>query len=127
MAAQHSRFHAIGPRLPLIITVVAALTATLGIGAAIGQGEFTRIYILFFGIAGAITVLSMGSKYWMLIPVSFSFDLPAIPFYHGRAFELPELVIILCTVVFACRYALNPRGVTVFRKQHAGIILYSAW
>jgi hypothetical protein len=82
--------------------------------------------VLLFALGGAAAVLALGSKYWLLIPIAFSFDLPAIPF-GGRAFELPELAILLCTIVFACRYALRPRGVFLFRPAHAAVLLYSAW
>jgi hypothetical protein len=121
-----TNFQSITPRLPLILTTIGALTATFFIGAAIGQSKFIQIYLLFFGLAGLVAVLGMGSKYWMLIPIAFSFSLPAIPF-RGRAFELPELTIVACSIIFACRYAINPRGITFFRRAHAGIILYTAW
>src|SRR6266478_3235169 len=116
----------IGPRLPIIITVVGALAATFFIGTVIGQGEFIQIYLLFFVIAALVAVFGMGSKYWMLIPIAFSFNLPAIPF-RGRAFELPEIAIAVCSVIFVCRYAINSRGVTIFRHPHAPVILYTAW
>src|SRR3981189_2985495 len=88
----------LGPRLPLILTMVVGLAGTLFIGVAVGQGEFIQIYLLLFAIAAITAVFTMGSKYWLLIPIAFSFNLPAIPF-GGRAFELPEIVIVLCTLV----------------------------
>ena len=117
---------AILPRLPVILTMALALGGTLFIGAAIGQGQLVQVYLLFFAIGGLTAVLTLGSKYWLLIPISFSFDLPAIPF-GGRAFELPEVAIVVCTIVFACRYAINSRGVFLFRPAHAGVMLYAAW
>jgi hypothetical protein len=110
----------------MIIVTIGALAATFFIGAAIGQGEFIQIYLLFFGIAALVAVFGMGSKYWMLIPIAFSFNLPAIPF-RGRAFELPEIAVGVCSIIFACRYAINSRGVTIFRRPHAGVILYALW
>jgi O-Antigen ligase len=102
------------------------LAGALLIGAFIGQGEFMPVYLVVFGCAALTAVLAMGSKYWLLIPIAFSFDLPAMPF-GGRAFELPELVIILCSVVFICRFAINPRGIFLFRRAHVGVMLYTAW
>jgi hypothetical protein len=110
----------------MFIVTFCALAATLVLGAAIGQGQFIEIYLAFFLLAALAAVFGMGSKYWMLIPIAFSFNLPTIPF-HGRAFELPEIAIALCSVVFACRYALNSRGVTIFRWSNAPVILYSLW
>src|SRR5437868_5979395 len=121
-----ANFHTIGARLPLIITTAVALLATVILGAAIGQGEFMEIYLLFFAVAALVAVFGLGSKYWMLIPISFSFNLPAIPF-HGRAFELPELAIAACSIIFACRYAINSRGITIFRMSHTSVILYTLW
>src|SRR4029077_14727043 len=100
-------------------TTLGALAGTLLVGAALGQGEFVQVYVLLFALAALAGVLAMGSKYWLLIPIAFSFDLPAIPF-GGRAFELSELAILLCTIVFACRYALRARGVFLLRPAHAG-------
>src|ERR1700730_6910389 len=125
MAAPIS-LYSIGARLPLIVCGLIALILATLVGAAIGQGEFIEVYLLFFVIAALVAVFGMGSKYWMLIPIAFSFNLPAIPF-HGRAFELPEIAIAVCSVVFACRYAINSRGVTIFRGTHAGVILYAFW
>src|SRR5438067_204210 len=107
-------FHSIAPRLPFILLTFGALAGMVFVGAAIGQGEFIQIYMLLFAIVALVAIFALGEKYWLLIPIAFSFNLPAIPF-AGRAFELPELIIVLCTVVFACRYAMRPRGVVVFR------------
>jgi O-Antigen ligase len=126
MHSSNLGFQSIAPRLPLILTTIGALIGTLLVGAAIGQGEFIQVYLLLFALAGLAVVLALGSKYWLLIPIAFSLNLPAIPF-GGRAFELPELAILGCTLVFACRYALSPRGSILFRPAHAGVLLYSAW
>lgn len=100
--------------------------ATCFIGVAIGSGNYIDVYLIFFAFAAFATALAMGDKYWLLIPISFSFNVPAIPF-GGRAFELPELAIMLCTVVFACRYAMRSRGIAFFRPTHVAILLYTAW
>jgi hypothetical protein len=126
MHSSDLRIQSIAPRLPLGVTIVGALAGMFLVGAAIGQGEFVQVYLLLFALAAVAGVLALGSKYWFLIPIAFSFNLPAIPF-GGRAFELPELAILLCTVVFACRYALHSRSVFLFRPAHAGVILYSVW
>lgn len=112
--------------MPVILTTLLALIATLLIGSAIGHGQFIQVYLLLFILATAGTVLTLGSKYWLLIPISFSFNLPAIP-VGGRAFELPELTIIGCSVVFALRYVLQRRAARIFRPAHAGVLLYAAW
>jgi hypothetical protein len=110
----------------MLVVTVGALVATFFIGAAVGQGELIQIYLIFCLIAGLAVVFGMGSKYWMLIPISFSFNLPAIPF-RGRAFELPELAVAACSVIFACRYAIRASGITIFRWSHAAVILYALW
>jgi hypothetical protein len=126
MHSLNSGFQSIAPRVPLILTVCGALAAMFLVGAAIGQGEFAQVYLLLIAAAGLGIILALGSKYWLLIPIAFSLNLPVIPF-GGRAFELPELAIGLCTVVFLCRFAMRPRGMVVFRGAHAGVLLYSAW
>jgi O-antigen ligase len=126
MPSSNFGLQSLGPRLPLILTTVVGLAGTFFIGAAIGQGEFIQVYLLLFAIAALTAIFTLGSKYWLLIPIAFSFNLPAIPF-GGRAFELPEITIVLCAVVFAFRYALHTRGVTLFRWSHTGLLLYSGW
>jgi O-Antigen ligase len=126
ISVRASEIQSILPRLPLIITTAAMLVGALLIGEFIGKGEFMPVYLVVFGSAALAAVLAMGSKYWLLIPIAFSFNLPAIPL-GGRAFELPELAIIACTAVFICRAALNPHGITLFRSAHLGVILYAAW
>jgi O-antigen ligase len=126
MRSSNLELHSIAPRLALILTIVVALVGTLFIGAAIGQGQFIYLYLLLCALAGLTVILALGSKYWLLIPIAFSLNLPVIPF-GGRAFELPELAIGLCTIVFAARYALYPRDVFVFRPAHSGVMLYTAW
>src|SRR5437773_7552947 len=126
MHSSDLRIQSVTPRLPLILTIVGALAGTLLVGAAIGQGAFVQVYLLLFVLGGLAGVLALGSKYWLLIPIAFSFNLPAIPF-GGRAFELPEVVILLCIIVFACRYALRSRSVSLLRPAHAGVLLYTVW
>src|SRR5947209_17671394 len=123
MTAPHS---SLALRLPLVIATTIALVGALLIGVTIGQGEFRQIYLLFFAIAAVTTVILMGSKYWLLIPIAFSCGLPAIPF-RGRAFELAEVTTLLCAVVFICRYAIIGRGLSIFRWSHSSVLLYTAW
>lgn len=122
----NSDIQTITSRLPIILAVLFALGLALLIGSAVGSGDFLRVYLLLFVLAGAGVILALGPRYWLLIPVAFSFDLPAIPF-GGRAFEFPEVAIVLCTVVCVFRYALSARGFTVFRSSHLAVLLYTAW
>src|SRR5438046_9912337 len=109
MRSSNSGFQSIVTRLPLILTTLGALAGMLLIGTTIGQGEFIKIYLMLFAIASLAAVFMLGSKYWLLIPIAFSFNLPAIPF-GGRAFELPSLAILGCVISFLCRFATNPSG-----------------
>lgn len=126
MRSLDSGFRSIASRVPLVLTVFGALAAICFVGAAIGQGQFIYLYLLLCALAGLTVILALGSKYWLLIPIAFSLNLPVIPF-GGRAFELPELAIGLCAIMFAARYALYPRDVFVFRPAHSGVMLYTAW
>src|SRR4051812_2079249 len=122
----HLTTNSLALRLPLVVTTAMGLIGALLIGAAIGQGEFSQIYVGFFAGAAITTVFLLGSKYWLLIPIAFSLGIPAIPF-RGRAFELAEVTTVLCGVVFICRFAILGRGLSVFRWSHASILLYTSW
>lgn len=114
-----SRFH-------IIVTVVIALAGAAIFGAAAGEGEFFNIYVAIFGAAFVALMLALGDKYWMVIPFAFTSQLPAVPI-KGRLLELPEITAVLCSMVFLLRYAVKRQTLSIFRRQHAWILLYVGW
>ncbi len=114
-----SRFH-------IIVTVVVALLGAAFLGASAGEGDFFNIYAAIFGSAFIALMLALGNRYWMLIPISFTTQLPAVPI-KGRMLELPEITAVLCSAVFLIRYAVKKQTFVFFRKEHAPVLLYVGW
>jgi hypothetical protein len=114
------------PRLPLIFVMVGMLVGAFFIGTAIGQGQFTQVYLLVIAGAAFTTILKLGSRYWLLIPFSLSFTAPVIPL-GNRAVELPELAIVVCAVLFVVRLSLKAQKLHLFRADHVPFLLYTAW
>ena len=114
-----SRFH-------IIVTVVVAMLGAAFLGISAGEGDFFGIYVSIFTAAFVAIMIALGDKYWMVVPFAFTSQLPAIPI-KGRLLELPEITAVLCTAVFLVRYAVKRQNFSVFRREHALILLYTGW
>ncbi len=60
-----SSFDTIGPRLPVIIAILAGLALTLLIGIAIGESDFIQVYLVFFTVGAVVAILALGPRYWI--------------------------------------------------------------
>ncbi len=96
------------------------------VALAIGHGEFGRVGLIVGGLLAGGLALMLGRHYWLLIPLAFSAELPAIPL-EGRLVELAEAATVLCTAVFILRFALRQQPMTVFRMSHAPVLMFTAW
>ena len=110
----------------LIVAPVALLLLAVFTALAVGHGEFATVSIVVGGMLAVGLTLMLGRDYWLLIPLAFSADLPAIP-VAGRLVELGEAAIAVCSLVFVIRYALRQQTFTLFRPTHAAVMMYTAW
>lgn len=110
----------------LIVAPVALLFLFVFVALGIGHGEFFSVGLIVGGLVAVALALIMGRSYWLLIPLAFSAELPAIPL-AGRLIELAEAAIVLCTAVFILRMALRQQRLTVFRMSHAPALMFTAW
>ena len=110
----------------LIVAPVAMLFLSLFVALAIGHGEFGKVGMVVGGLLSVALGLILGRNYWLLIPLAFSADLPAIPM-QGRLVELGEAGIVLCTAIFLVRFALRQQQFTLFRMSHVPVLLFTAW
>jgi hypothetical protein len=118
--------HWLNARLHVIVATIVSLLVAVGFGVSAGEGDFRLVYVALLGTAVVAVMGMLGDKYWLLIPFSVTAQLPAIPVMR-RTIELPEIIIALCTITFACRYALKRQRFTLFRAAYVPILLYSAW
>ena len=110
----------------LIVAPVAMLFLFVFVALGIGHGEFFNVGVIVGGLLAGALALVMGRHYWLLIPLAFSAELPAIPL-EGRLVELAEAAIVVCTVIFIARLALRQQRFTMFRMSHAPVIMFTAW
>ncbi len=114
------------PNLVPILLIVGGLLLAVAVGFLVGSSQWSDIYIGVWALMGVVSVLWLGSKYWLLIPFSLSFSAPVVPL-GSRAVELPELVIMVCVVLFLARLALKAQKLHVMRLEHVPVLLYTAW
>ena len=114
-----SRFH-------IIVASLVALGGAAIFGIAAGSGDFFNIYIGLFVCGFIAIMLALGDKFWLVVPFAFTSQLPAIPI-KGRLLELPEITAVLGTAVFLVRYAVKRQTLSIFRREHVPILLYTAW
>lgn len=110
----------------LFVAPIALLFLAVFVALAVGHGDFSMVGIVVGGLMVVGLTLMLGRNYWLLIPLAFSSQLPAIP-VQGRLVELAEATIAVCAVVFVVRFALRQQTFTLFRLSHAGILMYTAW
>jgi hypothetical protein len=109
------------------VGLLIGLAAAVVIGSAIGNQDFAKVIMIVSAGMGVSVMLILGDKYWMLIPFSLAASrLPTIPL-GGRAVELPELVIVACSVVFFLRLARRREKLIVWRRANIPILLFMAW
>ena len=114
-----SRFH-------IIVASVVALAGAAIFGIAAGSGDFFNIYVGLFICGFTAIMLALGDKFWLVIPFAFTSQLPAIPI-KGRLLELPEITAVLASAVFLVRYAVKRQTLSIFRREHVPVLLYTAW
>ncbi len=110
----------------LLVVPLAMLGLSVFVALAIGHGEFFNVGVIVGGLlAGALAGI-LGRNYWLLIPLAFSAELPAIPL-AGRLIELAEASTVVCTAIFVARFALRQQRMTFFRASHAPVLMFTAW
>ena len=113
-------------RYPIILVILGGLIGAVAFGSWVGSGDFKKVGLIIAGMATAVAVMQLGSKYWLLIPFAFTFQLQAIPIGF-RTVKLPEIVICVCVATFIARYALKLQPFTLFRSSHVPVMLYIGW
>ncbi len=110
----------------LFVAPIALLMLAVFVALAVGHGDFSMVGIVVGGLMVVGLTLMLGRNYWLLIPLAFSSQLPAIP-VQGRLVELAEATIAVCAVVFVIRFALRQQSFTLFRPSHAPVLMYTLW
>jgi hypothetical protein len=126
MLQDNPLWHRLTSRLHIIVALIVALVASVIFGLSAGEGEFLPVYLGVFLIAIGALMTQLGSRFWMLIPLAFASQLPAVP-VQGRLLELPEILTLLCFGFMLIRFALKQQKIAIFRTSHAPILLYTAW
>ena len=126
MLEDHALLSRIVSRFHIIVTVLVALLGAAILGVSAGEGDFFSIYVGIFGAVFIAIIIALGEKYWMVIVIAFTSQLPAVPI-KGRMLELPEIAAVLCTFAFLVRYAVKRQKLSIFRREHAPMLMYVGW
>ena len=126
MLEDHALITRIVSRFHIIVTVIVALFAAAFLGISAGEGDFSNIYLAIFGAVFIALTIALGKKYWFVVVFAFTTQLPAVPI-KNRLLELPELAAVLGTVVFLLRYAVKRQALSIIRKEHVPVLLYTGW
>jgi len=109
------------------VGLLIGLALALIIGSAIGHQDFSKVIMIVGAGMGISVMLFLGNHYWLLIPFSLAASrLPTIPL-GGRAVELPELAIALCSIMFFLRLATRKEKLIIWRPANIPILLFMAW
>ena len=126
MLQDNPLWHRFTARLPVLVAMGASLVLTVCLASFSGSGDFSELMVVMMALVSVALVLMLGDKYWMLIPFAFCSQLPAVPI-RGRLLELPEIVAVLCSLALVVRIAMKRQKFTIFRSQHAPVLLYTGW
>jgi len=126
MLQDNPLWHLFTARLHLLVAMLVALVASVVFALSAGEGDFIFVWIGLFLISMVAIMTMLGTYYWIVIPFAFVCQLPAIP-VQGRLVELPEIMAVVCGAFLLIRYALKQQKFTLFRKEHAAVMLYAGW
>jgi hypothetical protein len=113
-------------KIIVFATTAVGLLVAMFLGMAVGEGRKLYIAAIFAVMVGAPALLSLGPRYWYLIPFSVASGLPAIPF-SGRNLELAEVCIPICFALFITRVAFRKDSIHLIRATHIPIYLFMGW
>lgn len=113
-------------RLTIILVTVVGLIVAFSLGISVSEADYMPVMLLLMVITTAAWVLVSGSNYWILIPLAFSLQIPALPL-GPRAFELPELAAAGCFGLFCARMAFKVQPFNLFRIDYLWIGAYFIW
>lgn len=110
-------------KLVLAGVFFAGCAAAVFFATQIAEGNHKTIFFLVATILGLAVLLLAKDHFWLAIPIGLSLNLPAIPIGF-RTLEAPELAIILATLLFFIRIALQNQAVKLRPQWSWPIILY---
>ena len=113
-------------QITLAVGLMLGLGLALVVGSAVGSGDFKLVGMIFGAGIAMSTLLVMGNRYWLLIPLSLGATFPAIPL-GGRAIEFPELAISGCALFFLIRVATRKETLHLFRSINIPFLVFIAW
>jgi hypothetical protein len=113
-------------KIIVFATMAVGILVALFLGMAVGEGRKLHIAAVFAVMVGAPLLLSLGHRFWYLIPLSLASGLPAIPF-SGRSIMLAEVCIPICFAIFITRTAFKLDKIVVWRSTYIPIYLFMAW
>jgi hypothetical protein len=110
-------------QIGLIIVLAAGLLMAVYFGISVGQGDFSKVYVMLLMTVGIPMLLIIGGNYWVLLPFAFVSGLPAVPL-GPRSVELGELWVVISFGMMMMRLAILDHKLVIFRKEMIGMVLF---
>lgn len=102
---------------------LAGCAAAVFCASQVAEGNYRILIFLFAAVAGVTILLSARENFWMAIPIGLSLSLPAVPIGF-RQLEAAELAVILASLLFVIRIALQNQPIRLHPQWSWPILLY---
>lgn len=102
---------------------LAGCFAAVFLATQVAEGNHKTVFFLFAAVLGIAVLLMAKNHFWLAIPIGLSLNLPAVPIGF-RALEASELAVILASLLFVIRIALQNQPVKLRAQWSWPILLY---
>lgn len=114
------------PPLAVVSATLLGIVASVGLGILAGQTAIRTIWIIALLVFGFVILMSIGNRYWLLLPLTLALDLPAVPI-GGRAITFSDLAIAACTGLYIVRLAMKHEKFQPLRALALPVYAYLGW
>ena len=112
-------------KLVLVGIFLAGCLAAVFLANQVAEGNHKTVFFLFTAVLGTAVLLMAKNHFWLAIPIGLSLNLPAVPIGF-RTLEASELAVILATLLFIIRIALQNQPIKLRPQWSWPILLYLA-
>jgi len=112
-------------KLVLAGVFLAGCAAAVFFATQVAEGNHKTIFFILSTVVGITVLLAAREHFWLAIPIGLSLSLPAVPIGF-RQLEASELSVILASLLFFIRIALQNQPIKLRPQWSWPILLYLA-
>lgn len=110
----------------VIIILIVAVFMSMLLGSYIAQGSFLEAYLILIVTVGLVLLNTLRSKFWILIPLTMTSDLPAISIFVA-SLKLGELWILASLVFVALYWVAERKKISLLLPGGLPMYAYAGW